>query len=126
MSAEVVALPTPEPEPVSFDTFYALFARHEARKDALKAWGQMPPGDHLDAIIAAAAWRRILLARHAEGYCPLPASWLRGERFWDELPADNMPTHASHVQAQSTPLPERGQIPPDVLQRIKQIMGSRK
>ncbi len=124
MSAELVPLPTPEPEPVSFDTFYALFARHEARKDALKAWGQMPPGDHLDAIIAAAAWRRILLARHAEGYCPLPASWLRGERYRDELPAQVTVSAASHVAfAQSGALPaKQGELPAHIiamLQRIK-------
>ena len=85
----------------------------------------MTPADQLRAIVAIAAWRKPLQDRGIQ-YCPLPASWLRGERFWDELPADNTPTHASHVQAQSTVLPERGQIPTDVLQRIKQIMGSRK
>ena len=120
----VVPIQTEQPDEVtvSWETFYLLYPRHEARKDGLKAWNALTPADQLRAIVAIAAWRKPLQDRGIQ-YCPLPASWLRGERFWDELPADNVPMHASHVPATSTPLPERGQIPDHIkamLQRIKQ------
>ena len=126
----VVPIPTqPQDEvTVCFQTWYTIYPRKEAKKDAQKAWNGLSDAQQLAAIIGIAAWRKVLLDR-CQGnvhYIPLPASWIRGERWEDSLPADNMPTHASHVQAQSTPLPERGQIPPDVLQRIKSIMGARK
>jgi len=115
-----------EPFP-SFDDFYILFPRHEARKDALKAWGQMTDdAERLAAIIGAAAWRRILLARHAEGFCPLPASWLRGERYRDELPVQVTVSSSAHVPfATGGALPPRIGLPDSVREMLKRLRAGK-
>ena len=122
----VVPLQQPDPEPVpSFADFYDIFPRHEARKDALKAWGQLTDdAERLAAIIGAAAWRRILLARHAEGFCPLPASWLRGERYRDELPAQVTVSSSAHVPfATGGALPPRTGLPEHVRAMLAKLRG---
>ncbi len=103
---------TEQPEcDISFQTFYTIFPRREARKDALKAWGQLSPGDQLRAIVAIASWRRVFLDRGLQ-FTPLAATWLRGERWEDELPQEHQSNHASHKavvtdQSQRTgPIPE--------------------
>lgn len=78
-----------EREKQGFDEFWAECPRHEAKADALKAWIQTarvrPPLlvllKALRNAIAANDWtpaRRLVT--------PLPASWLRGQRWDDEFP----------------------------------------
>ena len=122
----VIPLQQPDPEPVpAWDDFWTIYPRHEARKDAFKAWGQMTDdAERLAAIIGAAAWRRILLARHAEGFCPLPASWLRGERYRDELPAQVTVSSSAHVPfAAGGALPPRTGLPASVVAMLAKLRG---
>lgn len=86
--------------PPDFLRFWQAYPRHEARKDALKAWGQIQPdADTVTQMIATLAWQSVSEAwRKEDGlYIPLPASWLRGERWTDELPKAQQVKQAERV-----------------------------
>ena len=70
-----------------FDAFWAAYPRHDARKDALKAWATLSPSPDLQAeILSALAWQCDLpdWRKHGGQFVPLPATYLRGERWTDE------------------------------------------
>ena len=69
-----------------FEEFYSKYPRKEAGKDARKAWGQIGPKGQVKALeaIDAHAARWLALGTSKE-FIPLPASWLRGERYEDEI-----------------------------------------
>ena len=116
----VVPMQQPEYIP-DFADFYALFPRHEARKDALKAWGQMTEADRLQAIIAIAAWRPVFQQRGVD-YTPLPATWLRGERYTDELPHTAMSMSHVPFKEGATPV-ARGVLPDEVRAILRKLTG---
>jgi hypothetical protein len=64
-----------------FDEFYRLYPRKEAKVDARKAWAQVTKKVDPQTIIDG-------LAAYSFGpdkkFHPLPASWLRGQRWEDE------------------------------------------
>ena len=70
-----------------FDTFWAAYPNRKAKADARKAWTQTekirPP---IEAIIGAIESAKQSNQWRKDGgeYIPLPASWLRGERWEDE------------------------------------------
>src|SRR5262245_50890816 len=69
-----------------FMAFYRLYPRHEARGDAHKAWHQMIKGTDPTCIMAGLRSQVPTLAeKKPEGFCPLPATWLRAERWNDEV-----------------------------------------
>jgi hypothetical protein len=75
------------PEDVAMDQgfghFWLAFPRRQARLDALKAWRQLRPSAETQAaILDALAWQAE--AWTDLSYCPLPATYLRGERWTDE------------------------------------------
>jgi hypothetical protein len=109
-----------------FEDFWTLCWRRQCKKDARKAWDAINPDDYIDILIAACAWRPILLSRGDTSYTPLPATWLRGERWTDEIPQELQTKPSSHVPAQanlaSGPVGPRSPIPPhvqEVLDRLK-------
>jgi len=67
-----------------FDLFWQQYPRHQARKDAMKAWHQI--GADVDeelqarilADLADRSWPR------DKQFVPLPATYLRGARYEDE------------------------------------------
>lgn len=71
-----------------FVEFYKNFPRREARADALKAWRQTvkqrPP---LQDLLAAVVRQRIEhdWCRERRRFIPLPATWLRGQRWADDF-----------------------------------------
>ena len=71
----------------SWEAFWVLYPRHEAKKDARKAWDKIDAGKHVEILTSLAGWRPVLAERE-RNYIPLPASWLRGERWEDELPVE--------------------------------------
>ena len=74
---------------MTFDDFYALYPRHSARLDAFKAWGQIGSDNQRKALEALPAHVRAWQAKGTEKhFIPLPASWLRGERWDDEVEAE--------------------------------------
>ena len=80
----------------SFAQFWALYPRHEAKKDAFKAWGQLKPDSALLARILenlkARTWPNL------QKHIPLPATYLRGYRWTDELGVDAPVTPANRWQ----------------------------
>ena len=71
---------------VSFDDFWRVYPRRVARKDAMKAWARIKAAEYpkiLGAVVRARCtdqWQR------DDGrFIPYPASYLRGERWTDEL-----------------------------------------
>lgn len=72
-----------------FARFWAAYPLKHAKKDARKAWAQLRPDaalvqrmcDHLALRVKSRQWR--------EGFIPLPATFLRGERWEDELTRDD-------------------------------------
>lgn len=73
--------------PPAFEEFWTLYPRHEAKRDAVKAWNQVKPtGDEIAAILQNVALRRESFdwTKESRKYVPLPASYLRGRRWEDE------------------------------------------
>lgn len=71
-----------------FMAFYTRYPRKEARKDAIKAWCQVVKDDpEIEAQIHTALDWQLPHWQTLDWYTPpLPASYLRGERFTDEPP----------------------------------------
>lgn len=68
----------------SFEKFWSAYPRKEKKKEATKAWIALMPDSALtDAILAALVWQRES-DQWRRGYVPLPASYLRAERWKDE------------------------------------------
>lgn len=77
---------------VDFNEFYSLYPRHEAKKDGEKAWKSLNPSLEL--------WEKsikpsLLIFKKSDAwkkedgrFIPLPASWIRGRRWEDEIPVE--------------------------------------
>lgn len=70
---------------IDFNTFWCVYPRRQARIDAMKAWKQLEPDtETFNAIISALSWQ-VLQPNWSDGqFVPLPATWLRAERWHDE------------------------------------------
>ena len=69
--------------------FWSAYPKRQSKKDARAAWADLEPDVELVArILAALAWQVKAYRWDSDkyDYCPLPASWLRAERWTDELP----------------------------------------
>jgi hypothetical protein len=76
-----------------FAAFWAAYPKRKAKKDARKAWADLRPTAALQAeILAALVWQTEEWANPL--YTPLPASYLRGERWTDEPDAPAAPGEA--------------------------------
>lgn len=79
----------PDPAPDLWDAFWTLYPRREGKKDARKMWSRMKDPEQLAAVVAAAAWRKIWSAEdRATHLIPMPATWLNGERWEDDVPQE--------------------------------------
>ena len=121
------------PELDLWDSFWTLYPRREAKKDAARAWSRMSEADQLEAVVAMASWRRIWAAQgRTTDKIRLPATWLNGEQWTDDIPvefrsaAGSGATHASHMPATTQPLPEkRGEIPQHIRDQIAKLRAVR-
>lgn len=78
---------------ISFDDFWREYPRKQARKDALKAWQRIETSEHPKILRAIAqAKRSDQWLRDNGQYIPMPATYLRGERWTDELEIAVAPT----------------------------------
>ena len=68
-----------------FDRFWNAYPRRQAKRDALKAWGKLKPTPELLATMLEAIEEQKRGRQWRDGYIPLPATWIRGQRWEDEL-----------------------------------------
>jgi hypothetical protein len=102
--------------------FYNRYPRKEARKDAEKAWGQAKVTPEIeDAIHKALDWQIPLYEQREKHFIPLPASYLRGERWTDEPPTPpKSPMRSLAIVKGSTPEQTQQQ---DVTARIQCLIS---
>lgn len=69
-----------------FDLFWDSYPRRQAKKDARKAWEQVDGDRHLAEILSALGWqsKQDQWLKNGGQFVPLPATYLRGERWTDE------------------------------------------
>ena len=118
----VVPLQQPESEPDTFADFWCLYPRHEAKKDARRAWAKIPAAQHVLILTALVDWRPVWRDKDVQFIC-LPATYLRGERWEDELPPEYRNGHASHIPMSTTAPTERTAMPESVRQMIAKLRG---
>ena len=71
---------------MTFEDWWALYPRKVARAEAKKAWSRMSDADRAAAMEALPAHVRYWeAAGTGREYIPHPATWLRGERWADEI-----------------------------------------
>lgn len=77
--------------PTAFEVFYAAYPKHEAKKDAQSAFAKLNPSPELlDKMLAAIASKKQTTdwMKEKGKFVPLPATWIRAERWNDEAPPD--------------------------------------
>lgn len=112
----------PENARASFDDFWCLYPKKMARKDAMKAWQQLSEADRMAAMVAIVDWRRVWMARDIQ-YAPHAATWLRGERWTDELPADLAPRPAAQAPAKLAEVGAKTEMPEKVRMALAKMRG---
>ena len=109
-------------EPDDFDTFWAAYPRKQAKGDARKAWIQTarirPSMDELLKSISDAC-RSDQWQENSGKYIPLPASWLRGERWCDEWVISTKPKLPLFNAAPSAGKPDQEQI-----QKVREMLNT--
>jgi hypothetical protein len=69
-----------------FEDFWNFFPRKEGKKDARKAWATLTAEDRFAALQSIPLHVRYWdAAGRAKQYIPMCGTWLRGERWTDEL-----------------------------------------
>lgn len=73
---------------ISFDRFWAVYPRKDAKQDALKAWKSLNPNEELQEAIIADVQRRMepngAWYKTEKKYIKLAGGYLRSERWKDE------------------------------------------
>lgn len=77
-------------EPVGFKAFWDVYPNRSARQNAVNAWAKLDPDEQLQGVIVKAVsaqakgdgWQK-----NAGQFVPLPATWLNGKRWTDEIPS---------------------------------------
>lgn len=76
------------PSALGFEKFWSAYPKKEAKKDALKAWLAAGINGDLDKVLSALEAQKTLKpdwASEKGKYIPLPATWIRGRRWEDEV-----------------------------------------
>jgi hypothetical protein len=72
---------------MTFDSFWELYPKRVAKKDARKAWDKLKVTDELFLLIEQDIKQRIDMGLWDDyQYVPYPATYLNAERWDDELP----------------------------------------
>ena len=80
----------PTDEDIWFSEFWEAYPRHEAKKNALTAWGKLKVDPEMMGRIMTALRKQAgseQWQREGGRYIPLPATWLNGRRWEDEFTA---------------------------------------
>lgn len=72
-----------DPVVALFEQFYARYPRKQDRKRALETWRKVGPDEKLTRKIIAAVIAQQAAEHWDDGYWPLPATYLSGERWLD-------------------------------------------
>jgi hypothetical protein len=117
----------PIAESITFDDFWTLYPRHEAKKDARRSWDRMTPDQQQEAVVAIFHWRRVWAAQmRDQRTTPMPATWLNGERWEDELPPEHRPrTNGAAAQEQPRPVGQRTEMPQYVRDQIAKLRAGK-
>lgn len=78
--------------PILFDAFWQAYPKKVGKADALKAFTKLKPDNELmQTILAAIAqWSKTdQWSKDNRQYVPMPATFIRGRRWEDELPQEN-------------------------------------
>ena len=112
------------PEQTFEQHFWPPYPRKEAKKDALKAWVELDPNESLVAeIVRTLEWQGYLwveVERRQQNLIPLPATYIRGERWTDEKPASLKNWKKKELAKQSAAVDE--QI--ETAKRFDELMAS--
>ena len=75
----------------TFDTFWNTYPSKVNKKRCMDLWKKLNPDDDLvqKMLKSIEAWKRTRQWR--EGYIPYPDTWLRGEKWNDEVPDEPKP-----------------------------------
>src|SRR6185312_511968 len=106
-----------------FAEFWLIYPRHVAKVAAKRAWLRLTRREKVAALDALVAWRRIWLQRDEPEFIPHPASWLNGERWEDELPAEWI---ARHTPPKMTTLPELPRKSGEIPEKVKAMLAKLK
>lgn len=121
MGAAIAIVNEPEHSADLFAEFWLIYPRHVAKVAAKRAWLRLARREKLAALEALVSWRRVWLQRDEQEFIPHPASWLNGERWDDELPAD---WTARHVVARPmTTLPELPRKSGEIPDKVKAMLA---
>jgi hypothetical protein len=77
-----------------FKRWWFAYPKHCAKKDARKAWAELAPSaETVEKMMAALEWQVLQPQWTKDGgqYVPYPSSYLRAERWEDEMPAHLRP-----------------------------------
>ena len=72
----------------NFDTWYADYFRKEKRVEAEEAWIKLTEAEKAKALQVVKRWCQWKTQTDTRKWWPLPASWLNGKRFDDEIPLE--------------------------------------
>ena len=71
---------------MEFEQFWSLYLRKESKADARKAYSKLKPEDRTKiAQCLPVHINRWMILQTEKHYIPLPATWIRGERWEDEI-----------------------------------------
>jgi hypothetical protein len=69
-----------------FESFWGIYPRRLARKDAERAWAKIPPAKQIDVVNAIKKHVQMWKQQGTEKqFIPYPATWLNGQRWEDEI-----------------------------------------
>lgn len=107
----------------TFETFWEMYPRRVAKLEAKKAWIGLSSAQCVEAITAMVNWRKVWMARGELEFVPHAATWLRGERWEDDLPMPKVsaPLSASHVTAALPKLSDRTAMPDSVRELLAKL-----
>jgi hypothetical protein len=105
----------------TWETFWSLWPKRVARLDASKAWQSLSSDQRVAAVTALPLWRQVWASRGEMQFVPYAATWLRGQRWEDEMPDRWTTSHASHTAAKLPSAGERAEMPQHVRDAIARL-----
>ena len=82
-----------------FDAFWDAYPKKQAKKDTRMAWTKLAPSADLQQTILEAIAAHKTGRKWREGFAPMPATFLRGERWADVLETPALPIGAQPAGA---------------------------